>query len=111
MCKGCVKGSDASSINNGGGGIFSFLPIAKQEDMFEKLFATAHKKSFLPMLSRMGVSCQQVDTLAKLQDALDTFFRDPHFSIIEIFTDREENLFLHRSLSATLQETITQQLS
>ncbi|MEC7983950.1 MAG: 2-succinyl-5-enolpyruvyl-6-hydroxy-3-cyclohexene-1-carboxylic-acid synthase [Myxococcota bacterium] len=98
-------------INNGGGGIFSFLPISKQEDMFEQLFATAHKKSFLPMLSSMGVPCQQINALEKLQEALDSFFQNPQFSIVEIFTDRKENLLLHRSLSAALQETISQQLS
>ena len=98
-------------INNGGGGIFSFLPIANQEDIFEELFATAHKKSFLPILSGMGVSCQQLNTLEELRMALDNFFKKPQFSVLELFTNRKENHLLHQSLMQELQRTIHKTLS
>lgn len=98
-------------INNGGGGIFSFLPIAKQEDIFEELFATAHNKSFLPILSGMGVSCRQITTLEALRQAASDFFKSPQFSVLELFTSREENHQLHQSLAQELQQTIREQLS
>ena len=97
-------------LNNGGGGIFSFLPISKQEDIFEDLFATAHKKSFLPILSGMNIRCHQIHSTKRLQEELDTFFAKPQFSVLELFGDRKENYILHQEIEEKLQTVINQQL-
>jgi 2-succinyl-5-enolpyruvyl-6-hydroxy-3-cyclohexene-1-carboxylate synthase len=85
-------------INNDGGGIFSFLPIAKSTELFEPYFGTPH-----------GLEFQQAAAMFKLNyyhpRDRDELIRDYHRSlannrsaIIEVTTDRTENLQLHQAL-------------
>ena len=52
-------------INNGGGGIFSFLPIAQEDDIFEDYFATTHKQTIALVTRAMGIPSFCIDTLGK----------------------------------------------
>jgi 2-succinyl-5-enolpyruvyl-6-hydroxy-3-cyclohexene-1-carboxylate synthase len=85
-------------INNDGGGIFSFLPIAKSTELFEPYFGTPQ-----------GLEFQQAAAMFKLNyyhpRDRDELIRDYHRSlannrsaIIEVTTDRTENLQLHQAL-------------
>jgi 2-succinyl-5-enolpyruvyl-6-hydroxy-3-cyclohexene-1-carboxylate synthase len=85
-------------INNDGGGIFSFLPIAKSTQIFDIYFGTPH-----------GLEFQQAAAMFKLNyyhpRDRDELIRDYHRSlannrsaIIEVTTDRTENLQLHQAL-------------
>lgn len=84
-------------INNNGGGIFNFLPIAKRKDIFEKYFGTPHNLSFESAAKMFGLryapahSGNFVNLYKKAQNSKDV-------SIIEVKTNRERNYLEHVKL-------------
>jgi 2-succinyl-5-enolpyruvyl-6-hydroxy-3-cyclohexene-1-carboxylate synthase len=80
-------------INNDGGGIFHFLPVSGQSDAFEEHVATPHGLDFATAAALYGLDHVEVHTAAELTAALAT----P--GIVEVRTDRAENLALHRRLA------------
>lgn len=83
-------------INNDGGGIFSFLPQARQTDVFERLFGTPHGRSFEMLAAFHGLGYRHVtDIGSQLHDAIDA----GGTWILEAVTDREVNPAIHRSLT------------
>jgi 2-succinyl-5-enolpyruvyl-6-hydroxy-3-cyclohexene-1-carboxylate synthase len=85
-------------LNNDGGGIFHFLPLASQADAFEEHVATPHGLDFAHAAALYG--CEHVDAvdLRHLRAALDGAAGSPRPTIIEVRTDREANLALHRQV-------------
>lgn len=89
-------------INNQGGGIFSFLPIAQKKEMFEEYFAGAH--------------CWQFEDAAKMfhlpylamtdPTQLTRILREDKTHIIEFKTNRVENRELHLSIEEKIKEKI-----
>ncbi len=93
-------------INNNGGGIFSFLPIAGVKEHFERYFAAPHNLSFEHVAAQFGLEYACPTTGRAFIKAYQKALRGPRHSIIEIRTDRDENLRLHLAL----QETIARRL-
>ena len=58
-------------IDNGGGGIFDFLPVATQTDAFEAHVATPTEIDVAALAAAYGLHHLQVGTLAELRAALD----------------------------------------
>jgi 2-succinyl-5-enolpyruvyl-6-hydroxy-3-cyclohexene-1-carboxylate synthase len=85
-------------INNDGGGIFSFLPQHEDAEHFETLFGTPHGLDFSHVAGLYGVGFQRVTTREEYRNALKASFDAAGVQIIEIKTDREENLRLHQRL-------------
>jgi 2-succinyl-5-enolpyruvyl-6-hydroxy-3-cyclohexene-1-carboxylate synthase len=86
-------------LNNDGGGIFEFLPVAGERDAFEEHVATPHGLDFAHAAALYGCAHERVRTVDELRAALD---RDPHApgtAILEVRTQRAENLALHRALA------------
>jgi 2-succinyl-5-enolpyruvyl-6-hydroxy-3-cyclohexene-1-carboxylate synthase len=94
-------------INNGGGGIFSFLPQHEQSEDFEMLFGTPHGLDFSHAGPLYGVGFQRVATRQEYRDALKASFDAPGVQVIEVRTDREENLKLHQRIWAAVVEAVT----
>lgn len=83
-------------INNDGGGIFSFLPQARQTDVFERVFGTPHGRSFEMLAAFHGVGHRLVtDVGSQLGEA----FEAGGTWILEAVTDRDANPAVHRSLT------------
>jgi 2-succinyl-5-enolpyruvyl-6-hydroxy-3-cyclohexene-1-carboxylate synthase len=84
-------------VNNDGGGIFQFLPIAQQTDRFEELFATPR-----PGPGRAPASCRaefcRVSDGRALRAALQR--EGPGLRIVEARTGRAANVAQHRALQA-----------
>jgi 2-succinyl-5-enolpyruvyl-6-hydroxy-3-cyclohexene-1-carboxylate synthase len=80
-------------LNNDGGGIFHFLPVSGETDAFEDHVATPHGLDFAKAAALYGLDYTGVETAAELTAAL----QRP--GIVEIRTDRAENLALHRRLA------------
>ena len=76
-------------INNGGGGIFRFLPI----DVEERLLETPHAWEFRGAAQQFGMEYQQVASLSELRRLLAERHSAPR--ILECCTDRAENHALH----------------
>ncbi len=82
-------------VNNDGGGIFHFLPVSGETDAFEEHVATPHGLDFAQAAALYGLDHTRADTLADLAEAITR----PGPGIVEVRTDRAENLALHRSLA------------
>jgi 2-succinyl-5-enolpyruvyl-6-hydroxy-3-cyclohexene-1-carboxylate synthase len=91
-------------INNDGGGIFSFLPIAKSTQIFDAYFGTPHGLDFQYAAAMFKLDYyhpQNHDEL--IHDYLQAV--DNHRNaIIEVTTDRAENLQLHQALNLDIQQ-------
>ena len=89
-------------VNNGGGGIFSFLPVSGFRAGFETHFATAHPFGFAQLAKAFGIPYRCPRDLDALRDAL----REPDTAtmIIEVITDRASNIALHRALLADVSQ-------
>src|SRR5581483_11439492 len=83
-------------LNNDGGGIFHFLPVAGETDAFEEHVATPHGLNFARAAALYGCDFERPNTLAELREAVATSVTGNTTTIIEVRTDRVQNLELHR---------------
>ncbi len=93
-------------VNNNGGGIFSFLPIYECREIFEPFFATPHNLTFEKITETFKLDYYQ----PRLKDAFvsdyKTSLESKRSAIIEIRTDRQENLTFHKLLQDKIKATI-----
>lgn len=87
-------------VDNGGGGIFNFLPqaTALAHDRFEQLFGTPHGTDVVALAAAHGVDAATVTTLADLERRLAV--AGP--SVTRVATDRVANVALHDELNAAV---------
>ncbi|GAB4213931.1 MAG: 2-succinyl-5-enolpyruvyl-6-hydroxy-3-cyclohexene-1-carboxylic-acid synthase [Roseiflexaceae bacterium] len=85
-------------LNNDGGGIFSFLPQAAERQHFETLFGTPHGLDFRPLAELYGARFTRVADWPAFRAALQAALDAPGLKIIELQTDRERNVTLHREI-------------
>jgi 2-succinyl-5-enolpyruvyl-6-hydroxy-3-cyclohexene-1-carboxylate synthase len=79
-------------LDNDGGGIFHFLPVAGEDDYFEEHVATPHGIDFERAAALYGCDYVRADGLGAVSDAIGR----PGTTIVHVRTDRAENLALHR---------------
>ena len=91
-------------INNGGGGIFHWLPVAQFEDIFENYFATPHDFTFEPTARQFGLDYRQPYTSDELRGAYRQALKSASHSLIEIRTDRRANAQLYRTVVQTVHQ-------
>jgi 2-succinyl-5-enolpyruvyl-6-hydroxy-3-cyclohexene-1-carboxylate synthase len=85
-------------VNNDGGGIFSFLSQHDDPEQFEALFGTPHGLDFRPVADLYGLDYRRVETTGEYRDEIKATLGRPGVTVIEVPTDREENLALHRRI-------------
>lgn len=85
-------------INNDGGGIFSFLPQATEKRHFEPLFGTPIGIDFRHAATLYQAHYEVASTQKSLREALKSSYKRQGLSIVEVQTDREENVRWHRSI-------------
>jgi 2-succinyl-5-enolpyruvyl-6-hydroxy-3-cyclohexene-1-carboxylate synthase len=90
-------------VNNGGGGIFSFLPVAKREEAFEECIAASHKISFASAASLFSLPYFHPQTPLELKNLLSLQKSRPTSCVIEITTNRAENVRIHEQIINTLR--------
>jgi 2-succinyl-5-enolpyruvyl-6-hydroxy-3-cyclohexene-1-carboxylate synthase len=93
-------------LNNDGGGIFHFLPVAREGEAFEEHIATPHGLDFSRVAALYGLGYERPATLAGLQAAVEGSTRSTASTIIEIRTDREQNLALHRRVAEAVRAAL-----
>lgn len=84
-------------INNDGGGIFSFLPVATQP-AFEAFFGTPHGYTFENAAAMFGLPYHQPPTPSTFIETYRGACTSGRSALIEVVTDRTENVELHRRL-------------
>jgi 2-succinyl-5-enolpyruvyl-6-hydroxy-3-cyclohexene-1-carboxylate synthase len=90
-------------IDNGGGGIFHFLPQREllDEAEFEALLGTPRGFEAAAVAELFGLAHRPLETLAELPDALAA-----GTGLISVETDRRSNVELHRSIAAAVGAAI-----
>ena len=78
-------------LNNHGGGIFSFLPVAGQTDIFEKFFGTPHSNDFLSVAEMFHLNYFRPDSISSFVKDYRQAVSENKSAVIEIFTEREKN--------------------
>jgi 2-succinyl-5-enolpyruvyl-6-hydroxy-3-cyclohexene-1-carboxylate synthase len=91
-------------IDNGGGGIFHFLPqeAALPEDEFEALLGTPRGVDAAKAAALFDLPHRQLESLAQMPEALAA-----GTGLIEVKTDRRTNVDVHRKLAAAVQATVS----
>jgi 2-succinyl-5-enolpyruvyl-6-hydroxy-3-cyclohexene-1-carboxylate synthase len=85
-------------LNNDGGAIFSFLPVARHEEFFEPYFGTPQGLSFEHAAAMFGLEYESPRTAPDFVGAYRAACSRSGPNLIEVRTDREENVALHREL-------------
>jgi len=90
-------------IDNGGGGIFHFLPqeTAMPEDEFEALLGTPRGVDTAKAAALFDLPHRRLDSLAELPEALAS-----GTGLIEVRTDRRTNVEAHRELTRLVHEAL-----
>jgi 2-succinyl-5-enolpyruvyl-6-hydroxy-3-cyclohexene-1-carboxylate synthase len=93
-------------LNNDGGGIFSFLPQATNENHFEQLFGTPHGLQFEPVASLYGGTYLRAHDSASLRRGIADGIARRGLHLIELRTDRARNVILHREAWSAVAEAV-----
>ena len=90
-------------VNNDGGGIFHFLPIASRTRHFERFFGAPHGVDLGHVAALAGATLHRPTTLEAFQRSLLGAIKGG-LHLIEVKTNRKENVERHRALNASLGE-------
>ena len=93
-------------VNNDGGGIFSFLPVAKHAEPFERYFGTPHGLDFRHAADLYGISFARPGSIGELRDEAARSLSRRESLLIEVRTERAENVANHRSLWADVVRAV-----
>jgi 2-succinyl-5-enolpyruvyl-6-hydroxy-3-cyclohexene-1-carboxylate synthase len=85
-------------LNNDGGGIFSFLPVASQRQFFEPYFGTPQGVDFGPAAQMFGLGYERPETAEGFVESYRKACARDSSTLIEVRTDREENVVMHRRI-------------
>lgn len=94
------------AINNDGGGIFHFLPVANHPAHFEQLFGMPHGLRFRAAAEMFGLAYAQPVTASEFERAYGEACRRPGATLLEVRTDRAENLQVHRRLQNAVRTAV-----
>ncbi|MBW1677245.1 MAG: 2-succinyl-5-enolpyruvyl-6-hydroxy-3-cyclohexene-1-carboxylic-acid synthase [Deltaproteobacteria bacterium] len=97
-------------LNNDGGGIFSFLPVAKLTEYFETYFATPHGLKFRNAAELFGLPYESPESLSSFRKVYQRSIDSGISSIIEVHTQRDKNRVEHEMIWKKVAEKIQTQL-
>ena len=84
------------TLNNDGGGIFSFLPQAADPEHFEALFGTPTGLDFAHFAALYGAQYTRVSGWDEFRAAVQAGVGGHGLHIVEVPTERASNVALHR---------------
>ncbi|MGH8989192.1 MAG: thiamine pyrophosphate-dependent enzyme, partial [Acidimicrobiales bacterium] len=96
-------------VDNGGGGIFDFLPQAEVLDRasFERLFATPQEHDVVRAAEGLGARTADVGTLRELEEALGAATRVHGVTVVRVrVPSRRENVAVHERVHAAVGEAL-----
>ncbi|MDM5190512.1 2-succinyl-5-enolpyruvyl-6-hydroxy-3-cyclohexene-1-carboxylic-acid synthase [Bacillus sp. DX4.1] len=94
-------------VNNDGGGIFSFLPQYEKKEHFEALFGTPLGLDYEHVVKMYGGSFTRVNGWEAFRHEVQKGTTEKGLHVVEICTNREENLRMHRDLWADTSKAVT----
>ena len=93
-------------VNNHGGGIFHFLPIAEHTDVFEPYFTTPHDRSFEHAAACFDLPYERSETKADFERAYRRACERGASALIEVQTDRAANRDVHEALEQQARHAV-----
>jgi 2-succinyl-5-enolpyruvyl-6-hydroxy-3-cyclohexene-1-carboxylate synthase len=91
-------------LNNDGGAIFSFLPVARHKAFFEPYFGTPQGLSFEHAAEMFSLHYEHPRSAAKVIETYRAACERNGPTLIEVRTDRAENVELHRRLLSEISQ-------
>jgi len=89
-------------VNNQGGGIFHFLPISKNKEIFEKYFVFPHNFTFKGVCSSFQIDHFSIRDKKSFVEQYDAVLGSGKSAVLEIKTDRNYNLWIRRKIKAEI---------
>ncbi len=90
-------------VNNHGGGIFHFLPMAERSEDFERFFATPHEWRFQHAARQFGLPYAHPRDMEEFIDTYRDALDKGMSCVIEVETHRDQNVEHHQALAEILQ--------
>ena len=102
------RGVDATFVvvDNGGGGIFSFLPQADLPDEFELLFGTPQSVDVAAVATVYGIPVTEVESAGDLVPAVRAAVAARGVRVLRVRTDRHANVARHREVWRAVSDAI-----
>ena len=91
-------------LNNGGGGIFHFLPIATKKEECSTYWVQKHRKTFEKYAAAFEIPYKKLTNLADYHHFLSLSAEERGLCILEIQTDGEKNYNLHLEIEEYLKK-------
>lgn len=99
-------------VNNDGGGIFSFLPQAENKSKhFEQLFGTPIGLHFKHVVEMYGGKFVRATDWNVFRNVYEDSLKTNGLKVIEVVTDRSENVRLHKQIWNQVERTVQAKLS
>ena len=93
-------------LNNSGGGIFNFLPVATQGDAFQRHIATPTGLHFAHAAALYGLDHTPVSSSDELVEALFSALAGSASTLIEVHTERQANRELHAEVETAASRSL-----
>ena len=93
-------------LHNDGGGIFHFLPVEREGADFERHVATPHGLDFAHAAALYGLGFERAGDPEAFRAALDRALAAEGATILEVRTERAENVVLHRRVWEAVAESV-----
>jgi 2-succinyl-5-enolpyruvyl-6-hydroxy-3-cyclohexene-1-carboxylate synthase len=93
-------------LNNDGGGLFSYLPIAEYRKHFERFFGAPHGLDFAHAAALFNLEYSKPTTISQFRDCLGRAFAAERSSIIDIRMDRDSSFARHQTVWEKAAEAI-----
>jgi len=97
---------DLVVVNNGGGGIFRFLPLEVPPAQRETLWETPHAFSFANTARQFGLSYARLEAMEDLPALFTAKPPGAGSRLVEVVTDREVNHRQHQELMASIRQSL-----
>lgn len=93
-------------LNNSGGGIFHFLPIAENKKFLDSFVATKHTLMMEGFAKAFDIPYIKPKSLDEYQTHLSATLDNPLLQIIEIETNAEENYLFHQQIEQYVRKRL-----
>lgn len=98
-------------VNNGGGGIFSLLPIAKHRDVFSPVFDTPHSVRFQEAANMFGMEYRAVHSTSELFNVISRPAKSHRFIEVIVSDDHAGNVAQHQRIAAAVAQQVSKALT
>ena len=93
-------------INNRGGGIFRYLPVSQEKDVFDAFFVTPHSFSLAGAGEPFQLDTYRVGTKAQFDQAYGAALQAACSALIEVSVDGQKSFQFRKGLKAAILEVL-----